>query len=55
MYTVQFEGIVYVLHAFQKKSKTGIKTTKQDMVLVEKRLKDAQLKYKEWLVSQKNR
>ena len=55
MYTVQFEEIVYVLHAFQKKSKSGIKTTKQDMDLVEQRLKAAEQKYKEWLVSQKKK
>ena len=42
MYTVQFGDVVYVLHAFQKKSKTGIKTTKQDMDLVTQRLKRAQ-------------
>lgn len=53
MYTVQFEEVVYVLHAFQKKSKTGIKTTKQDMDLLEKRLQSAQQKHKEWLISQK--
>lgn len=52
MYTVQFEEIVYVLHAFQKKSKTGIKTTKQDIDLLEKRLKGARQMYKEWLISQ---
>ena len=46
MYTVQFEEIVYVLHAFQKKSKTGIKTPKQEMDLVEQRLNWAQEKYK---------
>ncbi len=45
MYTVQFEEIVYVLHAFQKKSKSGIKTPKEDMDLVEKRLKWAQQEY----------
>jgi phage-related protein len=47
MYTVQFEEIVYVLHAFQKKSKTGIKTPKQDMDLVEQRLNRAQELYKQ--------
>lgn len=52
MYTIQFEEIVYVLHAFQKKSKTGIKTTKQDMDLLERRLKGARQMYKEWLISQ---
>jgi phage-related protein len=45
MYTVQFEEVVYVLHAFQKKSKSGIKTPKEDMDLVEKRLKWAQEKH----------
>jgi len=49
MYTVQFEEVVYVLHAFQKKSKTGIKTDKQDIDLVKQRFSAAKLKYKEWL------
>lgn len=52
MYTVQFEEVVYVLHAFQKKSKTGIKTPKQEMDLVEKRLAAAQQMHKEWLARQ---
>jgi phage-related protein len=47
-YTVQFEEIVYVLHAFQKKSKTGTKTAKQDIDLVETRIKWAQQKHQEW-------
>lgn len=46
MYTIQFDEVVYVLHAFQKKSKSGIKTSKQEMELVEKRLKWAQEKYR---------
>jgi len=53
MYTVQFEEIVYVLHAFQKKSKTGIKTPKQEIDLVGQRLKWAQEKYKERFKAQK--
>jgi phage-related protein len=53
MYTVQFDEIVYVLHAFQKKSRSGIKTPKQDMDLLEKRLQVAEQKYKEWQDSQK--
>jgi phage-related protein len=40
VYTVRFADAVYVLHAFQKKSKTGIKTPKPDLDLVEKRLRD---------------
>jgi phage-related protein len=47
IYTVQFEEIIYVLHAFQKKSKAGIKTPKQEIDLVEQRLKWAQEMYKE--------
>ncbi|MEG4146707.1 type II toxin-antitoxin system RelE/ParE family toxin [Microcoleus sp. Pol12B5] len=45
VYTVKFEGIVYVLHAFQKKSKQGISTPKQDIELIEARLKRAQEHY----------
>lgn len=33
--------MVYVLHVFQKKSKRGISTPKQDMDLIKKRLKEA--------------
>jgi phage-related protein len=45
VYTVKFEGIVYVLHAFQKKSKHGISTPKQDLDLIEARLKRAKEHY----------
>jgi phage-related protein len=45
VYTVRFEGIVYVLHAFQKKSKRGISTPKQDIDLIETRLKRAKDHY----------
>ena len=41
VYTVMLKKAVYVLHAFQKKSKQGIKTSKRDMELIEKRLKTA--------------
>jgi len=37
VYTVKFEGAVYVLHAFQKKSKRGIKTPKRDIELIRAR------------------
>jgi phage-related protein len=40
VYTVRYADAVYVLHAFQKKSKTGIKTPKPDMNLIARRLKD---------------
>ena len=47
VYTVRFEKAVYVLHAFQKKSPSGIRTAKRDVDLVEQRLKQAQRDYEE--------
>lgn len=45
VYTVRFPEIVYVLHAFQKKSPSGIRTAKRDVELVAQRLKVAQEHY----------
>lgn len=45
VYTVKLAGVVYVLHAFQKKSKQGIATPKQDVELIETRLKRAKEHY----------
>jgi phage-related protein len=42
VYTVRFEQAAYVLHAFQKKSKSGIKTPKADQELIASRLRDAE-------------
>jgi phage-related protein len=42
VYTVKFSDVLYVLHAFQKKSKKGIATPKTHLDLVKKRLKVAQ-------------
>lgn len=47
VYTVKLAGVIYVLHAFQKKSKHGLATPKQDIDLIEKRLKRAKEHYKE--------
>jgi phage-related protein len=47
VYTVRFAGAVYVLHAFQKKSKSGIKTPMEDVKLIGERLKRAQQDYEE--------
>ena len=47
VYTLKLAGIVYVLNAFQKKSKKGIATPKQDMDLIKARLKRAQQHYSE--------
>lgn len=45
---VRFPRAVYVLHVFQKKSKRGINTPRQDIELVRRRLKLAQWHYEEW-------
>lgn len=45
VYTVRFADVVYVLHAFQKKSKTGIKTPQDDVSLIAECLKRAQADY----------
>ena len=39
IYTVRYADAVYVLHAFQKKSKKGIATPKVELAVVERRLK----------------
>ena len=38
----------YVLHCFQKNSKSGIKTPKEDMALINARLKAAKQDYELW-------
>ena len=47
VYTVRFSRAVYVLHAFQKKSKKGAKTPKQHIEVVNARLKAAAAHYAE--------
>jgi phage-related protein len=47
VYTVKLAGVVYVLHVFQKKSKQGIATPKQDVELIEARFKRAKEHYLE--------
>ncbi len=42
VYTVKFEEAVFVLHCFQKKSKRGIATPKEDMDIISARLKVAE-------------
>ena len=48
VYTVKFEEAVYVLHVFQKKSKSGICTPAQDINLVKERLKRAEELHIAW-------
>jgi len=47
VYTVRFATVVYVLHVFQKKSKRGVETPKQEIELIRKRLKTAERLYAE--------
>ncbi len=47
VYTVRFVDAVYVLHAFQKKSKSGIATPKKEVDLIKRRLAEAERDYKE--------
>ena len=54
VYTVKMEGVVYALHAFQKKSKTGIATDKADLEMVIRRLRLAQEDYEKRKKESKN-
>ena len=45
VYTVKFERVVYVLHAFQKKSPSGIKTARKDVETIARRLNEARAHY----------
>jgi phage-related protein len=47
VYTVRFPGAVYVLHAFQKKSKSGTATPKKEVDLIRQRLAAAERDYEE--------
>ncbi len=42
VYTVRFAEAVYVLHAFQKKSKSGRETPRLDIELINRRLREAE-------------
>ena len=48
VYTVRFAAAVYVLHVFQKKSKSGIATSKRHIDLVKSRLTLAEEDYADW-------
>ena len=47
VYTAQLGDAIYVLHAFQKKSKRGIATPKPDIDLIGRRLAEAERDYRE--------
>src|SRR5215213_8582980 len=45
VYTVRFSKAIYMLHAFQKKSPSGVRTAKRDVELIAERLKAAKQDY----------
>jgi phage-related protein len=47
VYTAHFENAVYVLHVFQKKSKSGIATPKHEIGLIRRRFAEAEHHYRE--------
>jgi len=47
VYTVRFRKAVYVLHAFQKKSPSGVRTARTDIDLIARRLRSAKEDYEE--------
>ena len=53
VYTVRLAESIYVLHAFQKKSKTGIKTPKPEIELIRSRLKRAEEEHARRLQAEK--
>ncbi|MGD0429873.1 MAG: type II toxin-antitoxin system RelE/ParE family toxin [Acetobacteraceae bacterium] len=53
VYTVRLAGRVYVLHAFQKKSRHGISTPQAEIDLVKARLRAAEKQHAAWLAERK--
>jgi phage-related protein len=47
VYTVRFKDAIYVLHAFQKKSKRSVSTPKKEIDLIKQRLAAAEQDYRE--------
>jgi len=47
IYTAHFENAVYVLHVFQKQSKSGIATPKYEIELIRRRFAEAERHYRE--------
>jgi phage-related protein len=54
VYTVKLTEAVFVLHCFQKKSKRGIATPKEDMDIIRARLKVAEVLAKELRMKNKS-
>jgi phage-related protein len=53
IYTIEIKEYIFVLHAFQKKSKSGIATPKQEIEMIKNRLREAKQLYKELIKEKK--
>jgi phage-related protein len=53
VYTVKFATAIYVHHAFQKKSKSGIATPKHEIDLIAARLKEAEALHRHFALEKK--
>ena len=53
VYTVRVGDAIHVLHAFQKKSKSGVRTPAEEIAKVKTRLKQAEKNHAEWAEQQK--
>jgi phage-related protein len=53
VYTVRFAKAIYVVHAFQKKSKRGFATPNAELQLIVRRLKRASEDYEQWSKGEK--
>jgi len=49
VYTLKYSDVVFMLHAFQKKSKTGRETPRRDIALIKQRLREAERIAKEMM------
>ena len=49
VYTLKYADVVFLLHAFQKKSKTGRETPRRDIELIKQRLREAKRIAKEMM------
>jgi phage-related protein len=55
VYTVRFPSAIYVLHAFQKKSKRGIATPRLEMTTLKRRLREAEILHQARLSEKKGK
>ena len=52
VYTIRFTERIYVLHVFQKKSRSGISTPAREIALVRRRLTMAEEQHRTWLAQE---